>query len=286
MPRKKTQFEDSLNANMASYHGIYYDFVNMALGCFEWKNMPTSVRIGYMETKLARAGKVVFFKDEAMGFLCLPLVPLGNLDVYGNIAKRQAVAINGYTSPELDDSNSVIIYNNRVHLGILDRLEIYARRIYEIDRTIDVNVKAQKTPIMIESTEEQRLSVLQLYQKYDGNQPFIFGKKGLLPESLRVLKTDAPYLADKLYSLREKYYNEALQLIGIPNLNEFKKERTITSEASQAQGGTVANRLSRLSERQDAVQRIVELWPELEGLSVDFNSGFVAEGRGEVDEDE
>ena len=40
--------------------------------------------------------------------------------------------------------NSVIIYNNMLHTNSITGVELYARRLEEIDRTVDVNVL--KTP--------------------------------------------------------------------------------------------------------------------------------------------
>ena len=92
--------------------------------------------------------------------------------------------------------------------------------------------------------------------QYDGNEPFIFGDKSLNTNGLKVLKTDAPYVADKLYELKVQYWNEALTYLGISNVNVMKKERMIQDEVQRNQGGTIASRYSRLEARREACKAI------------------------------
>ena len=137
---------------------------------------------------------------------------------------------------------------------------MFARRLYNLDRIIDVNANAQKTPVLVRASEKQRLTMLNLYKQYDGNEPFIFGDKNLDMNSLTVLKTDAPFIADKIYQLKTQIWNEALTYLGISNITINKKERLITDEVIRAQGGTVASRYSRLETRQEAAEKINEMF--------------------------
>ena len=99
-----------------------------------------------------------------------------------------------------------------------------------------------------------------LYKQYEGNEPFIFGNKAMDVNGLTVLKTDAPYVADKLYELKTQLWNEALTYLGISNINIVKKERLITDEVTRNQGGTVASRYSRLESRRQACEKINEMF--------------------------
>ena len=70
------------------------------------------------------------------------------------------------------------------------------------------------------------LTLKNLYMKYDGNQPFIFGDRNdLNPNSIQALVTGAPYVADKLYELKQNIWNEVLTFLGVPNVQMNKKER-------------------------------------------------------------
>jgi hypothetical protein len=146
---------------------------------------------------------------------------------------------------------------------------MFSNRLYEMDRIIDVNVRAQKTPVLIRVNDSQRLTLQNVYMKYDGNQPVIFATKDFDPDSVSVLKTEAPYIADKIYQLKTQYWNEALTYLGISNVNYTKKERLITDEVTRNQGGTLASRYSRLEARRQACDEINRMFPEL-NISVDY----------------
>jgi hypothetical protein len=137
---------------------------------------------------------------------------------------------------------------------------MYAKRLYNIDRIIDVNINAQKTPILIKCDEKQRLSLKVMYEKYEGNQPVIYGDTALNTDGFQVLNTSAPYLASDLYVLKTQYYNEALTYLGISNINTIKKERLITDEVQRNQGSTIANRYSRLEARRQACKQINDMF--------------------------
>jgi hypothetical protein len=217
-----------------------------------------------MELALFGDGMCVFFEDEVMGYLCLRTMIGGQLNVYQIPSQRTAYASNGYNR-YLNEDNSVIIFNNLIHTNSTLDVEVFAKRLYNLDRIIDVNANAQKTPVFIQCDETQRLTMKNLYQQYDGNMPFIFGDKNLNPNALRVLKTDAPYVCDKIYTLKTQIWNEALTYLGISNINITKKERLITDEVTRNQGGVIASRYSRLEARRQACQQIndmfgLELW--------------------------
>lgn len=144
----------------------------------------------------------------------------------------------------------------------------YAKKLYEVDRTISINVNAQKTPVMILADEDERLALKNVYMQYDGNQPFIFGTRNLgLQDRVQALKTDAPYLADKLMELKNQIWNEALTYLGISNLNVQKKERMISDEAVRSMGGTIASRQSRLEMRRECVEKINDMF----GTNIEVN---------------
>ena len=139
-------------------------------------------------------------------------------------------------------------------------IEMYAKRLYELDRIIDVNAKAQKTPVLIQCDETERLTMKNAYMQYEGNMPVIYGDKNLNTKGITVMKTDAPYVADKIYQLKTQIWNEALTYLGISNTNVTKKERMISDEVIRNQGGTIASRYSRLESRRTAVEAINKMF--------------------------
>ena len=111
-----------------------------------------------------------------------------------------------------------------------------------------------------------------LYKQYEGNEPFIFGNKALNTKGLSVLKTDAPYVADKLYQLKTQIWNEALTYLGISNTNIVKKERMISDEVTRNMGGVIASRYSRLEARRQAAEQINKMFGT--NIEVDYREDF------------
>lgn len=274
MGRRKQdrQFWESSYMNSAVFKQYYNRLLELSISMFEWKNLPESVDPRFIELTLFSDGQAVFFKDEVLGYLCLQCAANGNFDVYRVPMRRRAYAVNGYQR-NLDMNDSVIIYNNYLRTGSRLDVEVFARRLWNLDRAIDVNANAQKTPVMINCDETNRLTMQQMYMQYDGNQPFIFGSKGLDTKGITVLKTDAPYVADKLYQLKTQIWNEALTYLGISNINIQKKERLITDEVTRNQGGTIASRYGRLEARREACRKINDMFPELD-IWVDYREDY------------
>lgn len=278
--REKTLFGESATVNNLTYMQYLNRLTELSVSMFEWKNLPPTVDARYLELHLFETGSMVYFDDDVIGNLCLDCLPSGRLDVYGNPVLRRAYS--GYNNYQklLKESNSVIIWNNYLHTNSILEVKMFARRLYNLDRIIDVNANAQKTPVLIQGTEQQRLTLKNLYKEFDGNSPFIFGDKNLDLNSLKCIQTGAPYVCDKLYNLKQMYWNEALTYLGINNTGAQKRERMLTIESSQAQGGTISSRYSRLQSRREAVEKINAMFGT--NIEVNYREDFMSvyEGQG------
>lgn len=253
--RKDREFWESAVMNNATFRQYYDRLVELSISMFEWTNLPDTIDPRFLELTLFADGNAVFFKDEEIGFLALQNIIAGPLDVYRIPIHRRAFSVNGY-SKDLNNKDSVIIWNNALHKNSMLDVQMFAKRLYNLDRAVDVNANAQKTPILIVCEESQRLTFENLYKEYQGNAPVIKGDKGLNPDAFKVLKTDAPFVADKLYQLKVQIWNEALTFLGISNINVTKKERLITDEVTRNLGAIIANRYSRLNARREACKQI------------------------------
>ena len=256
MGRKKDrEFWETAGTNNATWRQYYNRLVELSISMFEWKNLPDTVDPRFLELTLFSEGQAVFFLDEDIGFLALQNAAYGNLDVYRIPTIRRAYAANGYQR-DLSDKDSVIIFNNYLHTNSVLDVQMFSKRLYNLDRIIDVNANAQKTPVIIICDESQRLTMENIYKQYDGNAPVIFGNRNINAGDLKTLNTGAPYVCDKLYELKTQIWNEALTYLGISNINITKKERLVTDEVTRNQGGTIASRYSRLQARREACEKI------------------------------
>lgn len=256
---KDREFWQSAIMNNTTFMQYFNRLTELSISMFEWKNLPETVDPRFLELTLFGDGMAIFFEDEVLGFCALRTMIGGKLNIYQIPTIRTAYASNGYNMP-LDETNSVIVFNNMLHTNSVMDVEQFSKRLYNLDRIIDVNANAQKTPILVSCDDTQRLTLLNLYKQYDGNAPVIFGDKNLNPNSLKVLTTGAPYVADKIYQLKVQIWNEALTYLGISNINITKKERLITDEVTRNQGGTIASRYSRLEARRQACKQINDMF--------------------------
>lgn len=284
MPRNKNKTKPTVapfwraeEENLYDWYMYFDRLVEIAISLFEWKGLPKGVDPRFLELGLFRDGMMLFFEDEDLkgedndGYFTLRTMVGGNWSVYDIPKERTAYATNGYNN-QLNDTNSIIIYNNLLHTNGINQIVQFSRRLSELDRTIDVNTNAQKTPILIRCDDKERLSLQNLYKKYDGNSPVIYADKGLDPKPLNVLMTGAPYVADKLYELKTQIWNEALTFLGIPNITDTKPERLIKDEVNRSQGGVIASRYSRLTARQQACEQINDMF-KLD-LSVNYRDEY------------
>ena len=241
---KDSQFRNSASMNNATFNDYMYRFMKIATSIFEWENLPESCSAEYLEYCLYAYGSAAFLYDNNIGFINTKAVPNGELNIYGLPTKINCYSFNyqeirdlysGLSSDNEDkDKECVLIRNNFEMVPTESTIRLFCTRLYEVERSLDTNIKAQKTPILLLCDEKQRLTLKNLYMKYDGNQPFIFSDKDLFTKGSTItsIKTDAPYLADKLMEYKRAIWNEALTFLGINNVAEEKKERLVTDEAS------------------------------------------------------
>lgn len=261
--------------NVDTYTYWYARLVEIAIAGFEWKNLPSEIDPRFLEMILCFDGKALFYFDDDLGeYVALQFFNSSTLDIYREPFKRTAFspAVN-FRHKALDESESVIIWNNGLHLPEILPLRLYARRLAECERTIDVNIKGQKTPKIIRSTNEERLTLENLFKKYDGNIPFIFGSKNLADmQDITVLDTTVPYIADKVQILKRQLFAEALTYFGIENANTEKKERLVSDEVASNFGGVEIARRTRLNARKLACRKINERF----GLNIDVEFASIS----------
>lgn len=270
MGRKKNRWP-SAQINNQTYIDYYQRLMEFAINMFEWRNLPPTVDERFLELTLYEKGYCLYFNDEVVGNLALTCTIGGMLDVYRIPTERRAFAVNGYNKI-CTSQDSVLIFNNYLHTPTILTIELFARRLYEIERTIDVNVKAQKTPTLVLASEQQRLTMKNLYMQYEGNEPFIFGDKDMEFDGIKCLKTDAPYVADKLQVLKHQIWNEALTFCGIENSNQDKKERLVADEVGSNYGNIEAQRNVMLNARRQAADKINRMFGT--NIEVGFRSSL------------
>lgn len=270
----------------ATFFDYYMRMKEIAINEFEWINLPPTCDERFLELILFEFGYVLFFKHRENGaFLTLQTAIGGRWNMYRIPTTRNAYAVTGLIQ-ECNDEDSVIIFNNRLRQPTSLTIELYAQRLTEIERTISVNINAQKTPILVRGSKSQAKQLQKMYKEYSGNAPVIFGDDDTnLKEMFDVFVTEAPERYPQLMLQKQRVWNEAMTFLGVNNANTEKKERMITNEVDANNEQITAARTSRLQSRKDACKIINELFAEdLEGREIDvrFRNMGGGESNGEI----
>ena len=228
--RNNYKFIDNLLINDMTYVDYLERFKKVALSVFEWVNLPKSMNAQWLERCLYYFGTATLLKDKNYGFINTKCCTNGKINIYGLPTNLNCFSYEYSTdrklytglNPTLTDAQKeqwqyyecILVQNNWDRLPTASSMELFALRLYEAERTIDVNIKTQKTPVLLLVDEKQRFTMEQLYNQYDGNRPFIFGdKNNMSAESLRAIKTEAPFIADKIQDYKKEIWNEALTFL-------------------------------------------------------------------------
>lgn len=253
-----TQFDETAMLNEATYGDYYKRLRLLALSIFEWENLPDSMSARFLENCLYWYGKAAIVNDDTLGIINLKCTPSEALNIYGDAIEYHCYSTGYDNTFPLDDM--VYVRNNLEAAPTDATIQLFAQRLYEAERTIEVNIKAQKTPVIILCDEKQRLTMKNVYQKFDGNEPVIFGKKGLDLDDIKVLRTDAPFVADKLEEYKRNVWSEALSFLGINNIMTEKKERLVTGEVDANNELIDLSAQTMLLTRQLACEQYNKLW--------------------------
>ena len=235
----KSEFRDAVLLNDASYFDYLDRMRKIALSMFEWENLPDSMNARYLELTLFYKGQAGLLYDENFGFINTQATDGGYINIYGLPTRIQCYS---YRYNEMRDlyvpsanrpkeEEAILVLNNYDRTPTANTLQLFAYRLAEAQRTADVNIKAQRTPILLTTDQRQEFSMKKLYEQYDGNTPVIYADKnsGLNPDAIRAIKTDAPFIANDILQYKIAIWNEFLSFLGISNLDE-KRERLISNE--------------------------------------------------------
>lgn len=260
---------------------------NLAITSFAWDNLPPTIDPLFIETQLFFTGKLLYFRDEYVGDLVTLFSGVSPLNVYNQPILRYAYANNGYYNT-LDERNSVIIYNNPLYTGDALTITSYALKLATLDQIITVNAQAQRTPYILMADTADRLSIENFFSQMNDGANVIFPKKTFDMDNVRVLNLNAPYVADKIQLLKTLYMNEILTYLGIDSNTAYKNAQQISVEINADLGITHASVNNRLITRQQAVQRINNMFNTtitVRHTSFSYNEQMEVTGIGNIHND-
>lgn len=269
--------------NNRVYTHYYYKLMLIARSLFKWNNLPNGINEKWIERYLFSEGSCVFYKDPTYGFMVAKIGNTGPLNYYDEPTTIRPYATNYLYTNEKDDDmltnnvDCVIIRNNADCIPTYPTIQLYSADLTNIKRTIDTNIEAQQTPIIVKCSDKQRLSLKQAIKQKQDNEPVIYADKSLDTDSISVLNTVAPIVFDKLQTQKTNILNECLTFLGINNANTDKRERLITNEVESNNQMIKINSDVMLETRERACKEINEMFglnisvERRTDLKIDFN---------------
>lgn len=266
-------FLTSLYDNVATYQDYLDRMTKICLSMFEWVNLPDSMDSRYLEECLFFDGQAALLKDDTFGFINTHVSDNGYINIYGlptklncysdsNVFQSYREKYSGLIKNPEDTSNyAILVMNNWRRVPTAATIQLFAERLTQAQLVCDVNINAQKTPIILLGDDKQKLTLENLYSQYDGSKPIIYGDKDLITnEAFKAIDTKAPFVANDIVAYKKEIWNEFLSFIGVNTIDVEKKERLISWESSANNEFINLNLESYLEPRKKACEEFNKLY--------------------------
>lgn len=281
---EKNIFKDKTTSDFEKIKTIYfYEIFDLYVNRYKWSGLPKEILPMYIEQTLFWNGLGVFIKDELAGYAFMKVALSGMPDIYNIPEDRIAYSANGYIE-EYGKNNSCILWDNYSTMPFYNKAIMYADSMANCWKTKNINMYAQRTPIALCSSDNEKMSFEIIGENYDNYLPVIKINDSLNMKDMKALNMGAPYIVDKCEQELRDLWAQVATLLGIENNPVEKGERLVTGETAGNNGIIEANRNVGLTLRRRCAKAINILW----GLDVkvDFNSelptmlnGYIPESK-------
>lgn len=246
-------------ANNMTFSYYYYKLMLIARSLFVWENLPNNMDERWIEKYLFTSGKCIFYKDPIMGYMVAGLAQQGGINCYGDPTSVAPVAENYVYSGEqlINGENCYVIRNNDLMLPTFPTIRFYSFKLSNLDRAIDTNVEAQKTPIIIRCSDRQRLSLKNAINQRRDNEPVIWTTdQANIADMVDTLQLNIPPVFKDLQTQKHMVLNEVFTDLGINNANMDKRERMVANEVEANNEQVKAAEDVMLKVREEACKQI------------------------------
>lgn len=246
-------------ANNLTFSYYYYKLMLIARSLFKWNDLPNNMDERWIEKYLFNSGKCIFYKDPDMGYMVAGLAQQGGINCYGDPTTVYPVAENYVYRGEqlINNDNCYIIRNNDLMLPEFPIVRQYAFKLTNIDRAIDVNIEAQKTPTIVRCSDKQRLSLKNAINQRRDNEPVIWtADNSNITDLISTLELNPPMVFKDLQIQKHMILNEVFTDFGINNANMDKKERMVANEVEANNEQVKASEDVMLKVREEACKQI------------------------------
>lgn len=238
----------------------------MAVNRFKWEGLPPTVDPRFLELTLFKFALSVFYKEDEViygdnAYFALQGGASGRSNMMDNPTAFTVYGDN-FRGKIIKRQDCVPIWANYMRVPDLDIIYIYATKLADIDRSIEINAHNSRKPKVLIANEAQRLSVDNMNRQVDAGQSVISvnGQPGGYdPEMFQTFDLGVePKTIEELHIVRTRIMGECMTALGIDNANQDKKERMVSSEVDANNGQVMSMRAVNLNERKRAADAINE----------------------------
>lgn len=256
------------------YVNHYYEWLQQIGGqLYEWEGFPDEVPSHMIEPMVWNYGTVAWQDNQKLGEIftkgTTQLIGSYNVPTFFQSTDRFFTSISFpiYYYGRYKFPNSGLLLNNRLvvpgenqDLSSTRGMLLYAEQLATLKQISDINLNAQKTPIVMLYDGDNLQSIQHLYDEYDGSKPVIFSRKVIdekgelktgeqMADLIKTLDTKAPFILDKIEAQKEKVWNEAMSWYGLSSVAHVKTERLTQSESESTQDQFLGMQNSMLQSR-------------------------------------
>jgi len=260
----------------------------LCMGRFEWKGFEsTGVNVRYLELNLYFMALCVVFRDEPVIGPGGVVVRHGTNQIFGlrgapsggyNLVQDPiAFTVTGpnYVGRTVSALKAVPVWANAFRYPDNDIVQIYANRLAEIDRTIEINTRNARRNKVLTYNENSTLTAKNINDMIDRGEATI-PVNFAIGDMVAALDLGVdPKSIEALSILRSRLWNEAMGLLGINNANQDKKERLVEAEVGANDDQVNSARRVNLNARQKAAEEISEMFDL--NVTVDYYANQPAE---------
>lgn len=293
---KNRNNQDVISADILN-NFTFIDFFDrlkrVATSIFKWKNLPETMNERWLELCLFYKGMAGILKHDDYGIINTEASWSGNIDIYGlptlvycystSFFSEQRVRYDGKVSIEelskiygIQNDNlkeAILVMNNIDMQPTFIAMELFAYRLYKVQRTIDINLDLIKKPFIIGCNEQDKLSMQKFMMDVENNQNMIFATADFDPSnSIKIFDLNVNNHVEELENEKRAILSEALTTLGVNSILVDKAERLISDEGKKDNEFINYNLQYYWKQRKEACEQFNKLFKPEKEIEVVLNS--------------
>lgn len=252
--------------NTEIYNYYRTRIISAALAQFEWHGLPETCDALYFERTLLFNGQASIYNlpMQPDTWLSTGFVQKSDFNVYGYPTR---ISGTGYNKAEIPVDKFVVCYDNVLKEGLLPKVDLYARLLYEIHNTFRSNLRQQNTPYIVKSDRNTLLTIRNFFNNLFGFDPVIEVRQSTFDtNAIDTLDLRVDFKGMEMLDCLDRVWKEAMSMLGITE-ETTKKERMLEDEIALNRMSDVVALHNRMLPRIDFCNR----FNKATGMGISFN---------------